>query len=749
MVRSEGRIAKSEWCPMRLLPALFIMLIGMGSAASVWAQHGGGRRAVSLTRPVRQGAPMDQDVARRAAQRRAATRRWKAAANPAVAANEADSLALVALFDSTGGVAWMINTNWLTGPVAGWVGVTLNEQGRVTEVDLRENNLAGPIPDELADLTELEGLLLAGNQLRGPIPEAVTTLPRLKTLSLWGNALTGSIPPALGQQTELEDLLLFGNQFTGSIPPELGGLPRLDRLWLDFNQLTGPIPPALADLSTLTELFLDFNQLTGTIPTELTRLTNVLSLFLGNNQLTGEIPEELGTMTTVENLSLANNAHTGSIPLALTGMTNLSTLFLGGNQLTGEIPEELANLANLTRLYLNGNQLTGEIPESLGFIRNLRELDLHGNALTGEIPPPLGFLGILAYLNLSDNQLTGALPDNMQFMQRLERLDLSGNQLTGPVTLLVGLPRLAEVYLRGNAFTGAAPEALAFLPLLRVIDLAENRLGGSIPSLWSRLANLERLDLDGNQIEGAVPLSFNELSALRRLLLNDNRLDTMPDLSMLAMLDTVNVANNRLTFEDLEPNVSLADGAIIYAPQDTVETRLRRTAAQVTFSVSVGGAENQYQWFRDGTAIEGASADTLSVEAAAAVATYHCEITNTVATALTLMSRPLRSDAVPTGLDTAPDETALTTPESFALHANYPNPFNASTRLAFDVAAPAQIRLTIYDALGRTVATPVDRWMPAGRYRIPFDAGDLPSGLYLYQIEMEDYRASRTMLLIR
>ena len=749
MANRDGRIGKGAWNLTRWLPALFFMLMGMGSTASVLAQHGGGRRAVSLTRPAQQAVTTAQDVAQRAAQRQGAMRRWKTVSNPAVATDEADSLALVALFDSTGGAGWLVNTNWLTGSVAGWVGVTLNEQGRVTEVDLRENNLAGPIPDELADLTELEGLLLADNQLRGPLPEAVTTLLRLRVLSLWGNALTGPLPPALGQQKELEDLLLFGNQFSGPIPPELGTLPRLDRLWLDFNQFTGPIPTALADLTTLTELFLDFNQLTGEIPPELTRLPNVLSLFLGNNQLTGEIPEELGTMTTVQNLSLANNAHTGPIPLALTGMTNLSTLFLGGNQLTGEIPEELANLANLTRLNLSDNQLTGEIPESLGFIRNLRELNFQGNALTGEIPQPLGFLAILADLDLSDNQLTDSLPDNMQFMQGLERLDLSGNQLIGPISVLVRLPRLTEVYLRGNAFDGTVPEAFGFLPRLRVLDLGENQFEGTLSPSLSRSASLQRLDLDGNLIMGAVPSSFNALTTLTRLLLNDNRLDTLPGLSMLAMLDTANVANNRLTFEDLEPNVSLAGGAVIYAPQDTVETSLRRTAAQVTFRVAVGGAENQYQWFRDGRAIEGAMADTLSIDAAAAVATYHCEITNTVATALTLTSRPLRSDAVATGLDAAPDEAAYATPEAFALHPNYPNPFKASTRIAFDVAVSAQIRLTIYDALGRTVATPVDRWMPAGRYLIPFDARALPSGVYLYQIEMDDYRASRTMLLIR
>ena len=161
--------------------------------------------------------------------------------------------------------------------------------------------------------------------------------------------------------------------------------------------------------------------------------------------------------------------------------------------------------------------------------------------------------------------------------------------------------------------------------------------------------------------------------------------------------------------------------------------------------MTVGGANNQYQWFREDVAVDGATTDTLAVDAATPVAAYHCEITNTVATALTLISRPLRSDAIPTGLDAEPEAV----PISFALYPNYPNPFNRSTGVAFDVAAPARVRLTVYDLLGRSVATLVDGWMPAGRQQIVFDAADLPSGLYVYQIEMGNFRAARMMLLVK
>ncbi|MFB3133087.1 MAG: T9SS type A sorting domain-containing protein, partial [Rhodothermales bacterium] len=298
--------------------------------------------------------------------------------------------------------------------------------------------------------------------------------------------------------------------------------------------------------------------------------------------------------------------------------------------------------------------------------------------------------------------------------------------------------------LRGNDFTGPIPFINA-LAALQVVDLGDNALTGEIPPALDRLRFLEQLLLDGNQLTGAVPPALANVTTLTRLLLHDNFFDALPVLTTLPALNTVNVARNRLTFEDIEPNITLAGGAIAYAPQDTVATSLARTATTVTFSVSVGGANNRYQWFRDGEAVDGATADTLAVDAAMPVAAYHCEITNTVATLLTLVSRPVRSDAVAPGLDEAPEAA----PASFALHANYPNPFNPSTQMAFDVAAPSRVRLTVYDLLGRAVATLVDGAMPAGRHQAVFDAAGLPSGLYLYRIEMGDFRAARTMLLVK
>ena len=82
-----------------------------------------------------------------------------------------DRPALVALYHATGGSDWTISAGWLTdAPVGRWHGISVNADNRVTEIDLRDNGLAGSIPPELGNLSHLQRLHLAGNALTGCIP---------------------------------------------------------------------------------------------------------------------------------------------------------------------------------------------------------------------------------------------------------------------------------------------------------------------------------------------------------------------------------------------------------------------------------------------------------------------------------------------------------------------------------------------------------------------------------------------------
>lgn len=104
-----------------------------------------------------------------------------------------DSLALVALYQATGGTGWTNRTNWITGKVNTWQGVT-ETGGQITAVNLAKNKLTGNVPDAFADLAALQTVNLAGN--------AITKLPvltgstGLTLLNVSGNRLDfGSLLP--------------------------------------------------------------------------------------------------------------------------------------------------------------------------------------------------------------------------------------------------------------------------------------------------------------------------------------------------------------------------------------------------------------------------------------------------------------------------------------------------------------------------------------------------------------------------
>lgn len=90
-----------------------------------------------------------------------------------------------------------------------------------------------------------------------------------------------------------------------------------------------------------------------------------------------------------------------------------------------------------------------------------------------------------------------------------------------------------------------------------------------------------------------------------------------------------------------------------------------------------------------------------------------------------------------------------TTPMEYALAQNYPNPFNPSTRIAFSIPARSEVRLTVFDALGREVATLVNEVKNEGRYEVDFSAAGLASRLYYYTLRTAGAVETRKMMLMK
>ncbi len=96
--------------------------------------------------------------------------------------------------------------------------------------------------------------------------------------------------------------------------------------------------------------------------------------------------------------------------------------------------------------------------------------------------------------------------------------------------------------------------------------------------------------------------------------------------------------------------------------------------------------------------------------------------------------------------DLGEDET---TPSEFRLDQNYPNPFNPSTQISYSLPTGEHVDLAVYDMMGRRVTQLVDAFTAAGTYRVTFDAGALPSGIYMYVIKAGSMTASNKMTLIK
>ncbi len=99
-------------------------------------------------------------------------------------------------------------------------------------------------------------------------------------------------------------------------------------------------------------------------------------------------------------------------------------------------------------------------------------------------------------------------------------------------------------------------------------------------------------------------------------------------------------------------------------------------------------------------------------------------------------------------------------PSSYSLSQNYPNPFNPVTKITFDIPNDLRgalatkqsltpVQMSIYDVLGREVATLVNEHLKPGTYQVDWDATNYPSGIYFYRIVSGEFSDTRRMVLVK
>lgn len=97
---------------------------------------------------------------------------------------------------------------------------------------------------------------------------------------------------------------------------------------------------------------------------------------------------------------------------------------------------------------------------------------------------------------------------------------------------------------------------------------------------------------------------------------------------------------------------------------------------------------------------------------------------------------------------TAVDEDSKS-PDSFNLSDNYPNPFNPSTKIIYSIPEKSTVSLKVYDLLGNEITSLVNSEVEAGKHEVNFNAVNLPSGVYLYQLKAGNFTNTKKMLLIK
>jgi hypothetical protein len=91
----------------------------------------------------------------------------------------------------------------------------------------------------------------------------------------------------------------------------------------------------------------------------------------------------------------------------------------------------------------------------------------------------------------------------------------------------------------------------------------------------------------------------------------------------------------------------------------------------------------------------------------------------------------------------------LNSPVEYSLEQNYPNPFNPTTQINYSIKEAGLVQLKIYDILGKEIANLVNKNKEAGNYSVDFNAAELPSGVYIYQLTAPGFTQARKMILAK
>jgi hypothetical protein len=269
---------------------------------------------------------------------------------------------------------WFNNRGWVGSAnevCTGWYGITCNEEGRVSMIELDTNGLTGYFPPEtallaesltyfdvfsnlvhnkgdlgnswLGEMTNLEFLFYGTTAFEyDGVPSEIGLLTNLKEYDFSYTLYFGEFKGSMWTQlTNLNYLVMDGNAYNSSLPDEMLALPNLQYLYAGFSFLEGDLN-FVPQMPAVFELWLDDNPgLAGTIPENLPDAETMVSFSATNCDLTGTLPTELGNMSEMIQMWFYDNMLTGTIPTEFGNLIKMKVLNVQKNELVGDMPSML------------------------------------------------------------------------------------------------------------------------------------------------------------------------------------------------------------------------------------------------------------------------------------------------------------------------------------------------------------------------------------------------------------------------
>jgi photosystem II stability/assembly factor-like uncharacterized protein len=200
-------------------------------------------------------------------------------------------------------------------------------------------------------------------------------------------------------------------------------------------------------------------------------------------------------------------------------------------------------------------------------------------------------------------------------------------------------------------------------------------------------------------------------------------------------------ANNGMAADDFGLIFKTIDGGKTWAKCDSVYN------GYSIYSISMSGKNNAIAVGRSGlilcttdggnTWIKQESGTTNSLHAAKSVANGTTWVTGDNCIIL--------KSTIKNGVD----NPVADVPTSYLLNQNYPNPFNPATKITYSLPENSRVILTIYNYLGQKVAELVNRQQGPGNYEVQWNAGNVASGAYIYELRTNKFRSFKKMILLK